>query len=84
MGLLWLGAKRNFKLTVRGIGLKSPVFSTLIMALFLLLFNKFVDMNIFWGIVELLLGVVIYFGVLILTKGVTNEDWKLLKSLIKK
>jgi len=55
-----------------------------VMGLGLFLFNHFVDMNLFFGIIEITLGAGIYFSVLILTKGVTIGDWKLIRSLIKK
>ncbi len=82
--ILTINAKRTLDLKVRGIGLKSPIFATLIMSLFLLVFNKFVDMNLIYGAIEIILGAGIYLGVLILTKGVKREDWEILKSLIKK
>jgi len=77
-------AKKKLGLRLREAKLEKPIFATLIMALFLLTFNYFLDINLIYGIIEVLLAVLIYFGVLILTKGVTKEDWNLLKSLIKK
>ena len=84
LGILVVNAKHQFKLNVKGIGIRKPIFATLIMALFLLLFNSIVDMNWFFGILEIILGAGIYFGVLILVKGVGREDFKLVKSLIRK
>ena len=54
------------------------------MALFLLVFNNYVDMNLWYGLIEIIIGGTIYFGVLFLTKGATKEDWKLVKSLTRK
>jgi O-antigen/teichoic acid export membrane protein len=82
--ILSFNAKKTLKLTTKGIGLRSPIFATLIMALFLLVFNHFIDINIIYGAIEIILGAGIYFGVLILTKGATKEDWNVLMSLIKK
>jgi len=84
LGILSFNAKHKLNLTVKGIGLRKPIFATIVMGLFLLIFNKFIDMNLVFGIIEIILGVGIYFAVLILTKGVTIEDWKLIRSLVKK
>jgi len=84
LGILSFNAKHKLNLTVKGIGLRSPIFATIVMGLGLFLFNHFVDMNLFFGIIEITLGAGIYFSVLILTKGVTIGDWKLIRSLIKK
>jgi O-antigen/teichoic acid export membrane protein len=81
LGILVFQAKRIFNFRVRGIGLKAPIFATVIMSLFLVTFNYFVDMNIWYGILEVILGAGIYFMFLILFKGVTKEDYKLIKSL---
>jgi O-antigen/teichoic acid export membrane protein len=78
LGLLVFYAKKEFNFTVKGIGLRAPIFATIIMSIFLLAFNHFVNMNIFLGIIEIILGVCIYFGVLVLAKGVNKEDWNLL------
>jgi O-antigen/teichoic acid export membrane protein len=83
LGILALVTKRNFSLRIKGIGIKKPIFATLIMSLFLLFFNKIVNMNLFFGIIEVLGGILIYFVVLIIIKGVTKEDWDLLRSLVK-
>jgi len=41
-------------------------------------------MNLFFGILEIILGAGIYFGVLILIKGVGREDLDLVRGLIRK
>ena len=84
LGILITNAKHKFNLSAKVIGLRKPIFATLVMALFLLAFNSFINMNLFFGILEIILGAGIYFGVLILIKGVGKEDFKLLKSLIPK
>jgi len=84
LGILVVNAKHKFNLSIKSIGLRKPVFATIVMALFLLIFNNFVDMNIFFGIIEIIFGAGIYFGVLILIKGVGKEDWELVKSLFRK
>jgi hypothetical protein len=84
LGLLVNYAKNEFGFKVKGIGLRSPIFATIVMSAFLLAFNHLINMNIILGIVEILSGIIIYFAVLIATKGITNEDWVLLKSFRKK
>lgn len=84
LGILIINTKHQFNLSAKGTSLRNPIFATLVMALFLLIFNNFVDMNLFFGILEVILGAGIYLGVLILIKGVGKEDWELVKNLIKK
>lgn len=84
LGLLVFYAKKEFNFKVEGIGLKAPIFATIIMSIFLLAFNYFIDMNLFFGIIEILLGAGIYFGVLILTKGINKEDFELVKNIFKR
>jgi O-antigen/teichoic acid export membrane protein len=83
LGILAINAKHQFKLSTKGIGLRKPIFATFIMALFLLIFNNLVDMSLFFGILEVVLSAGIYFGVLVLTKGIIKEDLELIRSLIK-
>jgi O-antigen/teichoic acid export membrane protein len=83
LGLLLFYAKKEFNFKVRGIGLRSPIFATVVMSIFLLIFNHIVDMNIFFGIIEVILGAGIYFVVLILIKGINKEDLQLIKGIFK-
>jgi len=50
---------------------------------FLLLYNYLVDMNLFLGIVEVIIAGGIYFGMMFLLKGLTKEDVNILKLLKK-
>lgn len=83
LGLLIYQVNKQFNFKVKGIGLRAPIFSTFIMTIFLFLFNHFININILWGILEIILGAGIYFIGLILMKGLTKEDFKLIKGLIK-
>lgn len=83
-GFLAISAKKKFSFKLRGIGLRAPIFATIIMSLFLFFFNRFMNINLFFGLVEILGGIIIYFSILILIKGVSREDWKIIKSVIKK
>lgn len=81
VGALFL-ANKEFGLSIRLRNFYSPVFSTLIMAIVLLLFNRLIlDINLFLGIIEILLGASVYLLALLLSKGVTSEDKELIKSL---
>jgi O-antigen/teichoic acid export membrane protein len=84
LGLLVFHAKKEFNFKIKGIGLRAPIFATIIMSIFLLTFNYLVDMNLFLGIVEIIIGAGIYLGVLILLRGLTGEDFELIKNLLKK
>ncbi len=84
LGILALTARQNFNLKLRGLGTKGPIFATLVMALFLMTYNYFIDINLIYGIIEIVSAIIIYFSVLILVKGVKKEDLDLVKSLIKK
>ncbi len=83
LGILIFQTKKQFNFKVRGIGLRFMLYAVLIMSLFLLFFNYFVNINIWLGILEILFGASIYFGILALLKGINKEDFKLIKSIIK-
>lgn len=82
-GILLINAKK-FNLPLRGLGIRRPFFATLIMGLFLLFFNKFIDINILTGIIEIIFGIGIYLGTMFLIKGITKEDLNIAKSLFKR
>ncbi len=84
LGLLLFYVKKEFGFKVKGIGLRAPLCATVIMGAFLWTFNYLLDINIFLGIVEVVLGAGIYLGFLILFKGIDKEDWILLRNLIKR
>ncbi len=76
--LLAFYAKKEFGMKITGIRLKSIIISTLVMGLFLFVYSKIVNMNLLLGIIEMILAAAIYLGMLIITKGVDKEDWKLI------
>lgn len=63
--------------------IKSTI-SALFMAGFLFLFNYFIDINIYWGIIEIILGIIIYFTIMFVIKGIVKEDLDLIKKIILK
>ncbi len=81
---LMISSKREFNFSIRGVGLKAPIFGTVIMSLFLIIFNELVNMNILFGIMEIFLGVAVYFLILILMKALNKEDILLLKNILRK
>ena len=83
LGILIFQTKKEFNFKVKGIGLRAPILSTIVMSIFLFAFNHLVNMNIWLGVVEVILGASIYFGVLVLLKAVNKEDIKLIKGLYK-
>ena len=59
--------------------------STGIMILSLTIFRNHLNkMDILFGIITIVLGVVIYFTSMFILKGITKEDFKLLRHLFKK
>jgi len=83
LGILIFYSRKELGIRVKGIGLRKPIFSTSVMIIFLFLFNSLVNMNLFWGILEIILGVGVYLGTFLLVKGLNKDDWKLLRELIK-
>jgi lipopolysaccharide exporter len=84
LGLLAFYAKKQFNFRIKGIGLKRLIFATAMMSVFLVLFNHFVNMNIFFGVIEIILGAGIYIIILIAKKGITKEDFELVRGLFKR
>ncbi|PJA71022.1 hypothetical protein CO153_03755, partial [Candidatus Pacearchaeota archaeon CG_4_9_14_3_um_filter_30_11] len=84
LGILIFYSEKGLGIKIKGIGLRKPLLATLVMGIFLYTFSSYVDINLFTGIIEVLLGAIIYFGVLIWSNGLNKEDWTLLKGLIKK
>jgi stage V sporulation protein B len=84
LGLLVYHARKEFNFRVKGIGLRAPIFATIIMSLFLVIFNHIVDMNIFFGAIEIILGVIIYFVIIILIRGIKKEDFDLIKNTFRR
>lgn len=82
--ILIVNEKHQFKMNTKNLGFKKPIFATIVMGVFLFVYNTTFDINLVWGILEVILGAGIYFVILLLTKGITKKDLKLIRSLIKK
>jgi len=84
LGILISSARKKFGFTLKGLGIKKPLLATIVMSLFLVLFHRIVDMNIFLGIVEVIFGVLIYFGIMVLVRGITKEDFIVFSKVLKR
>lgn len=82
-GLL-IYAKKELKIKLHFSYLIKPIIASVIMMAILLFLNSMLDVNLLIGILEIILGVVIYFSIMILIKGVEKTDIHLLKEVIKK
>ncbi len=60
-----------------------PFISALVMALVLYSMNHYVikDMSLFWGIAEIIIGMIVYALVMTLMRGITKEDFKLIRMI---
>ncbi len=77
-------AKPEFKIKMPLKYFTKPLFAGIVMVLVLLLYNLFVEMNIFTGILEVLLGVIIYFLVMFSIKGIIREDLDIMGNLFRR
>jgi O-antigen/teichoic acid export membrane protein len=75
---------KNFKTKINWEIILKSFFASGVMALFLIYFSYFIDMNIYFGILEIFLGAGIYFAIMFLIKGIKGEDLNLVKDLIKR
>jgi len=58
----------------------TQILFTIVMGIFLVLFDRFVDVNAFTGVIEVAFGAGICFGTMFLIGGLTREDFELLKN----
>jgi len=75
--------KHKFNIKINYVHFIKPVLATIVMSFFLFVFNRQVPINILYGLVEIIVGIGIYFGVLWLLKGFDRNDLDLLKNLRK-
>jgi len=76
-------AKQKFKIKIDYAQLAKPVLAAAVMSSFLFVFNKQVSINLFYGLIEIILGIGVYFETLWLLKGFDKDDLDLLKNLKK-
>ncbi len=77
--LLSKRAKKEFKTKISKQHFIKPLIATIVMAIFLLVFNYIISINLIWLIIEIILATLVYFATLFLIKGLTKEDLQLLK-----
>jgi len=71
--------KSEFKIKISPNHYLKPILAALIMALFIIIFNNLINMNLILGIIQVLVAIIIYFAVMLLIKGITKQDIKLLR-----
>ena len=77
-------AHKSFKISVRVKKIFISIFSALIMSLFLTIFNSYYDINIFLGILEIVLASMIYLTSLYLLGGIKKDEIYIIKLFIPK
>lgn len=80
--------KSKIKLDVKFGYIFKPIFSTAVMCLFLFLYNKYLELSLVLGAIEVLFGAAIYFTTLYLIGGVNKQDFNtalyLIPSFVKR
>jgi O-antigen/teichoic acid export membrane protein len=82
LGIL-LYTKKELNISLDLTHLTKPLIASAIMALILFSINLMIDLNLIIGILEILLGAIIYFSVMFLIKGIGKKDIHLLKKIFK-
>lgn len=82
--VLGINSKKLFKTSLEWIFFFKSLAASIIMAIILISFQHYLNMNIFLGILEILLGVFIYFSILWVFKGLNKQDFKLIRIFLKK
>ncbi len=77
-------SKNKFQTKIPGRFFIKSLFAGAVMSAFLLYYQYYFDMNIYLGIIEIIIGAGIYFVILFLVKGIKKEDFELVKNLLKK
>jgi O-antigen/teichoic acid export membrane protein len=80
--ILVIATKNHLKIKSNLIPIK-PLLAGIMMVLFLVAYNHFIQITIFTGILEIILAAIVYISTLWWIKGIQKEDLKLIKSLKK-
>jgi stage V sporulation protein B len=84
LGFLYY-VKREFKFWVSFKSIIKPIIAGLVMFILIFASIHYINkMNIILGALEVLFGIVIYFGVLYILKGITKSDFNFFYNVIKK
>lgn len=84
LGILIGKTKSQFKINLNKNPILKSILATAIMALFLLIFQSLIEMNILSGSVMIILSIIIYFSFMFLIKGLVKEDLNLLRNIFNK
>ena len=84
LGFLIIKTKSQFKINLEKSHFIKPILATVVMVTFLIIFNNYVNLNFFLGIIEIFMAILIYFTSLKLLKGVNTSDFELIKQIFKK
>jgi O-antigen/teichoic acid export membrane protein len=77
-------ANKKLEITFNKMHVLRPLLASLVMFLSLTFLNKALNnMTIFLGIINIILGVIIYFIILYLVNGITKEDYNRIKGVFK-
>lgn len=81
IGLVYV-TKKKLNLRIEKIHILKPLVASIIMSASLFIITLSVkDMNLLIGILEVLLGIIIYFVVMFLIRGIKKEDFNLIRNL---
>lgn len=84
MVLLGFTSRKKLHLRFKPVYFIKPLFASIIMFGVIFIINSFVkDMSWIIGLGEIFIGVLVYFSLLILIKGIGKEDVRMLKEVIK-
>jgi len=75
--------KKKIKVRMDFSQIVKPLIASIIMSLILLWINSKVQMSFALGITEVFLGIIIYFSSMLIIKGISKQDFLLLKELFK-
>ncbi|VVB83539.1 Polysaccharide biosynthesis protein [uncultured archaeon] len=76
--------KKEFNVNILSSWIFKPLFSCIIMSIFLHLFLNYLGhMDLTKGLLVILFGALVYFFLMVLTKGINKEDFFLLKRICK-
>jgi len=74
-------AKRDFNMCMDARSIFKPLAASAVMLGFLFAFSHFVSMNIWTGILMIVLASLVYLAVMLMIKGIKKEDFKLIRML---
>ncbi len=77
--IILINTKKHFEIKVPKNLIIKPLFATIIMAMVLFAYNIYININIITLILEIILGIVVYFITMFFIKGINKEDFDLVK-----